>query len=77
MSLPCKGRNFPSVTPGDEEIDVGTCSDILKLGNRIWRSPCPRMKPRKWEKLPTNEYTEKNVTPAAVVADRLKIGSES
>jgi hypothetical protein len=45
----------------------------MKPGNRIWCSPCPGTKLRKWEKLPTNEYTEKDVTPA----DRLKFGSES
>jgi hypothetical protein len=77
MSLPCKGRNLPSVMPDDEETDAGTCGDIMKPGNRIRRNPCPGMKPRKWEKLPMNEYTEKDVTPAAVIADRLKIGSES
>ena len=63
--------------PGDEETDVGTCGDIMKPGNRIQCSPCPRTKPWKWEKLSTNEYTGKDVTPAAVIAVRLKIGSES
>jgi hypothetical protein len=77
MSLPYKGRNLPSVMLGDEETDAETCGDIMKLGNGIRRSPCPGMKPQKWEKLPTNEYIEKDVTPAIVIADRLKIGSES
>jgi hypothetical protein len=77
MSLPCKGRNLPSVMPDDREIDVGTCGDIMKPGNGIRRSLCPGTKPRRWEKLLTNECTEKGVTPAAVIADRLKIGSES
>jgi hypothetical protein len=77
MSPPCKGRNLPSVTPDDEEIDVGTCGNIMKLGNRIQCSPCPEKKPWKWEKLLTNEYTEKGVTPIAAIADRLKIESES
>jgi hypothetical protein len=35
------------------------------------------MKPQKWEKLSMNEYTEKDVNPTAVIADRLKRGSES
>jgi hypothetical protein len=77
MSLPCKGRNLPSVTPSDEETNAKTCGDIMKPGNGIQRSPYPRMKLRKWEKLPTNEYSEKDITPAAVIADRFKIGNES
>jgi hypothetical protein len=77
MNLPCKGRNLPSVMPNDEETNAETCDDIMKPGNGIQHSPCPGTKPRKWEKLPTNEYTEKDVTPAVVIADRLRIGSES
>jgi hypothetical protein len=77
MSLPCKGRNLPSVTPGDEETDAETCGDIMKPRNKIWRNPCSRTNPQKWEKLPTNECTEKDVTPAATITDRLKIGIES
>jgi hypothetical protein len=77
MSLPCKGRNLPNVMPDDGEIDAGTCSDILKPGNGIRRSPCPGTKPQRWEKLLTNECTDKGVTPTAAIADRLKIGSES
>jgi hypothetical protein len=36
-----------------------------------------RDEPQKWEKLPTNEYTEKDVTLAVVITDRPRIGSES
>jgi hypothetical protein len=77
MSLPCKGRNLPSVMPGDEETGVEMCGDIMEPGNGIRRSPCPVAKPWKWGKPPTNEYNEKDVTPAAVIIDRLRIGSES
>jgi hypothetical protein len=77
MSLPCKGKNLPSVMLGDGETNAGTCGDIMKLGNEIRRSPSPETNPRRWEKLPTNECTEKGVTLAAVIVDRLKIGSES
>jgi hypothetical protein len=63
--------------PDDEETDAETFSDIMKPRNEIQRSPCSRTKPRKWEKLPTNECTEKDVTPAAAIADRLKIRNES
>jgi hypothetical protein len=74
MSLLCKGRNLPSVKPDDGETGAETCGDIMISGNEMRRSPCPETKPRKWEKLPTNECTEKGVTPATVIADRLKIG---
>jgi hypothetical protein len=77
MSLPCKGRNLPNVMPGDGETDTGTCGDIMKLGNGVQRSSCPETKPRKWEKLPTNECIEKGVTLAAAIADKPKIGSKS
>ena len=63
--------------PDDEEIDAEMCGDFMKLGNEIRRSPCPGMKPQKWGKLMTNEYTEKDITPAAMITDRLRIGSES
>jgi hypothetical protein len=35
MSLPCKGKNLPSVKHDDGGTDAGTCSDITKLGNGI------------------------------------------
>jgi hypothetical protein len=47
MSLPCKGKNLPSMKHDDVGTDVGTCGDITKLGNRIRRSPCPVTKPQK------------------------------
>jgi hypothetical protein len=77
MSLPCKGRNLPSVKHGDGGTDTRTCSDIMKSGNGVWRSPYPETKPQRWEKLLTNEYTEKGVALAAVIADKLKTGSVS
>ena len=72
-----QGEHPPQRDAGDKETDVETCGDIMKSGNGIWRSPCPGTKPPKWGKLLTNEYTEKDVTPAAVIADRLRIESES
>jgi hypothetical protein len=63
--------------PRDEETDAEMCDDIMKPGNGIRHSPCPGTKPRKWGQLPTNEYTKKDVTPTAAIADRLRIGSES
>jgi hypothetical protein len=47
MSLPCKGRNLPSVMLGDKETYTGTCGDIMKPGNRIRHSLCPEKKPWK------------------------------
>jgi hypothetical protein len=77
MSQLCKGRNLPSVRHGDGGTDTGTCGDITRLGNGIRHSPYPGMKPQKWEKLPTNEYTEKGRTLAAVIADKLRIENGS
>ena len=77
MSPPCKGRNLPIEKHDDEGTDVGTCGNIMKPGNGIRRSLYPETKPQRWEKLLTNEYTEKDVTPAALITDRLRIGSES
>jgi hypothetical protein len=45
MSLPCKGRNLPSVIIDDKEIDAEMCGDIMKPGNGIRRSPCLGTKP--------------------------------
>ena len=77
MSLPCKGMNLPSVMPDDKETNAEMCDDIMKLGNGIWRSPCPGTKPQKWGKLPTNEYTEKDATLAVTIADKLRSESAS
>jgi hypothetical protein len=63
MSLPCRGRNLPSVMPDDGETDARMCDDITK--------------PRKWGKLLMNEYTEKNTTPTTAIADRLRSESEN
>jgi hypothetical protein len=38
MSLPCRRRNLPSVTPGDGEIDTGMCGDITKPDNGTQRN---------------------------------------
>jgi hypothetical protein len=62
--------------PDDEETDAEISGNITKPGNGIRCSPCPETKPWKWGKLPMNEYTEKDVTPASVIADSLRIGSE-
>jgi hypothetical protein len=62
---------------GDEGTDVGTCGNIMKLGNRIRCSRYPEAKPQRWEELPMNECTEKSVTLTAAITDRLKTGSES
>jgi hypothetical protein len=71
-----QGRNLPSMMPGDGEKDTRMGGDIMKPRNGIRRSPCLETKPRKWEKLPTNQCIEKCVTPTTTITDRLKIGSE-
>jgi hypothetical protein len=71
MSLSCRERNLPSVMPGDGETDAEMCGDIMKLENRIQHNPYPGTKPRKWGKLPMNEYTKKDATPTAAIAEGL------
>jgi hypothetical protein len=72
MNLPCRGRNLPSVMPDDGETGVGMCSDIMKPENGTQCDLYLRTKPQKWEKLLMNGYTEKDATPVAVIADKLK-----
>jgi hypothetical protein len=45
MSLPCKGKNLPSVKHDDGGKDAGTCGVIMRLGNGIRHSPYPGTKP--------------------------------
>jgi hypothetical protein len=59
----------------DEGTDTGTYGDIMKLGNEIRCSSYPEMKPQRWEKLPMSECTEKGVTLAAAISDKLRSGS--
>jgi hypothetical protein len=73
---PARG-GAPSVMPGDGETDAGMCGGIMKLGNGTQHNLYPRTKLRKWEKHLMNEYTEKDATPAAVIAKRLKSESEN
>jgi hypothetical protein len=77
MSLPCKGKNLPSVKRGDGGTDAGTYDDITKLGNRIRHSPYPVTKLQKCEKLPTRGYTEKGETLTTTIADKLRTENAS
>jgi hypothetical protein len=61
---------------GDRGTDAGTYDDIMKPGNGIRCSLYPETKPRRWEKLLMSECTEKCVTLAAAIADKLRTGSE-
>ena len=67
-----QGEEPPSVMPNNRETDAGMCGDITKPDNETQRNPYLEMKPRKWERLLVNEYTKKDATPAAMIADRLK-----
>jgi hypothetical protein len=77
MSQPCKWKNLHIVKRGDGGTDVGTCVDITRLGKGTRRTLYPGTKLQKWEKLPTSEYTEKDGTLAAVIADKLRTESGS
>jgi hypothetical protein len=60
------------VMPGDGETDAGMCVGITKLENGNQHNPYLGTKPRKWEKLLMNRYTEKDATLIAVIAEKLK-----
>jgi hypothetical protein len=65
------------VMPGDGETDAEMCGDIMKPEDGIRRNLYLGTKPRKWGKLPMNENTEKDATPVAAIADRLRSESEN
>jgi hypothetical protein len=77
MSLPYKGKNLPSAKHGNGGTDTGTYDDIMRPANGIRRSLYPEKKHQRWEKLLMSECTEKGVTLAAAIADKLKTESES
>jgi hypothetical protein len=74
-SLPVSDDEPTSVMPDDGETDAEMCGGITKPRNRTRRNPYLGTKLRKWEKLLMNEYTEKEATLAAVIADKLKNGN--
>jgi hypothetical protein len=76
-SQPCQEKNLPSEKLSDKGTDVGIFDDITKLGSGTQRSPYLRMKSRKWEKLPTNGYSEKGGILADVTAGKLKTKIEN
>jgi hypothetical protein len=76
-SRPCREKNLPSEKHGDEGTDARIFGDITRLGSGTQRSPYPKMKSRKWEKLLMSEYTEKSGILADVIADKLRTESEN
>jgi hypothetical protein len=72
-----QGEEPPSVKRDDGGTDIRTYDDIMKLGNGIRCSPYPKMKPRRREKLPMSECTEKSITLATAITDKLRTESES
>jgi hypothetical protein len=71
-SQPCLGKNLLSEKLADEGTDAEIFDNITKRGNGTWRSLYPEMKSRRWEKLVTNESSEKGGTLANVIVGRLK-----
>jgi hypothetical protein len=69
---PCLGKNLLSEKLADGGTDAEIFGDITKRGNGTRRSLYPEMKSRRWEKLQTNESSEKGGTLADVIASRLK-----
>jgi hypothetical protein len=77
MSQPCHGKNHPSEKPDDGEIDAEILSDIMRMGSETQRSPYPRTKPRRSEKLLMNESSEKEGILADLIAGKLKTEIEN
>jgi hypothetical protein len=77
MSQPCQGKNHPSEKPDDGETDAEIFGDITRLGSETQRSPYPRMKPRRLEKLLMNESSEKKGILTDVTAGKLKTEIEN
>jgi hypothetical protein len=59
MSQPCLGKNHLSEKLADGGTDAEIFGDITKQGNRTRRSLYLEMKFRRWEKLLTNESSER------------------
>jgi hypothetical protein len=68
----CLRKSLLSEKLTDGGTDAGMFSDITKLGSGTWHNLYPKMKSRRWEKLLTNESSEKGGTLADVIAGRLK-----
>jgi hypothetical protein len=71
-SQPCPGKNLLSEKLADGGIDAEIFGDITKQGNGTRRSLYPEMKFWRWEKLLTNESSERGGTLADVIVGRLK-----
>jgi hypothetical protein len=71
-SQPCLGKNLLSEKLADGGTDAKIFDDITKQGNETRRSLYPEMKFRRWEKLLTNESSERGETLAGVIVSRLK-----
>jgi hypothetical protein len=71
-SQPCLVKNLLSEKLADGGTDAKIFGNITKQGNGTQRSLYPEMKSRRWEKLLTNESSEKKGTLANEIADRLK-----
>jgi hypothetical protein len=69
---PCLGKNLLSEKLADRGTNAEIFGDITKQGNRTRRSLYPKMKFWRWEKLQTNESSERGGTLADVIVGRLK-----
>jgi hypothetical protein len=72
MSQPCLGKNLLSGKLVDGGTDAAIFGDITKEGNGTRRSLYLEMKFRRWEKLLTNESSEREGTLTDVIVGRLK-----
>jgi hypothetical protein len=71
-SQPCLGKNLLSEKLADGGTDAEIFGDITKQGNGTRRSLYLEMKFRRWEKLLTNESSERGGTLADMIVGKLK-----
>jgi hypothetical protein len=71
-SQPCLGKNLLSEKLADGGTDAEIFGDITKQGNGTRCSLYLEMKFQRWEKLLTNESSEREGTLADVIVGRLK-----
>jgi hypothetical protein len=77
MNPLCWGKNLPSATHDDGEIDAEMCDDTMKPENRTWLNPSLGTKPQRWGRPLMKEHIENDTTPAAVTIVKLRKASGS
>jgi hypothetical protein len=72
MNQPRREKNLFSRNLADEGTDAEIFGDIMRPKSRTRRSPCHKMKSRRWEKLQKNGSSGKEGIPDDVIVGKLK-----